>query len=114
MPPILVKKEVAWLTRESESNVDRLVRQTRLGEKNFPLPISPPYAKCKWRREDLARYLSSQHNRAPPDNAETPNPNISGANQQRRDCEWEARQNEEAKRIQFYKEQRTRHSSRSK
>lgn len=62
---ILEIGEVASLLRVSIPTINRWLRQTRNGEMDFPLPISPKGCKGRWLASDIERYIESQSNVAP-------------------------------------------------
>lgn len=57
---ILLIDEVALRLGVSPSTIRRYLQASRLGQGNFPLPISPPGCKCRWLSSDIEAYLQSQ------------------------------------------------------
>jgi len=60
-------EEVAARIRAAVSSVRRYLGERKKGRGGFPLPVSPPGHKCKWKRSDIERYIESQNtSQSPP------------------------------------------------
>ena len=62
---ILLIREVATLLRVAPVTISRYLAKRRAGHGNFPLPISPPRSKLRWRESDILSYLESQSSATP-------------------------------------------------
>lgn len=60
MEKILLIDEIAALMRVAVSTVRRWLGESRRGRGNFPLPISPPGGKLRWREIDILRFIEAQ------------------------------------------------------
>lgn len=59
-PRLLLIGGVADRILLSISSVNRLLRQARNGQGNFPLPVSPPRSKLRWLESDIERYINAR------------------------------------------------------
>jgi hypothetical protein len=82
--PFVLIEEFAFLTRQSVSNVRRLIaKRKKDGLGDTPLPVSPPKARCKFALADVERYLSSRDGVALQSDT-TPPINVQSARQTKR------------------------------
>ena len=78
MEKILLIHEVAALLRVAVSTVRRW-----RGKGNFPVPISPPSGKLRWRESDIIRFIETQS--TPPANTPSvPSPTKQGKDKKQR------------------------------
>ena len=56
---IILIREVAFRVGLSIPSIRRYLQESRAGLRNFPLTISPPGCKCRWRASDIEAYLAS-------------------------------------------------------
>lgn len=60
MPKILLIGEIASLLKVSIPTLRRWLRESRRGQRSFPLPISEIGGKCRWLASDIENYLTAQ------------------------------------------------------
>jgi len=65
-PHVLLIGEVANLLRVSIPTINRWLRQSRMGQRVFPLPINTHRGKLRWLRTDIEKYIESLSVTTPP------------------------------------------------